>query len=233
MANITRIGQLGSTGTSSGPHLHQYVRNLETNQYEDPSIHRSKFLNVRLGPNRVPQYIPDDKGGLMLNPAAGLQMTSGWGPRNTGIRDASTYHKGLDLAGAEGTDVFVEGNIKFLPKPNQGGLGNVAAWLTPDQKYEIGYGHMKTLGEASDLTNTATTASPADSKANAFEGLLTGLLLGMGIKGKQEPAETFETKLKKQLISQVFQPSQSQDFLTSFITSNLQSNPFVVPDILS
>jgi|DEB19_MinimDraft_3_1074340.scaffolds.fasta_scaffold01545_4 hypothetical protein len=232
MANITRIGQLGSTGVSSGPHLHAYVRNLETNQYEDPGIHRSKFLNVRVGPNRVPKYIDDGKGGLILNPAAGLTMTSGWGPRNTGIPDASTDHRGRDYAGKEGTDIFVEGNVKFIPRPDQGGLGNVAAWLTPDQKYELGYGHMKSLGEASDLTNTTTAQAPAEAKGNQFETLLTGLLLGMRAGGRETRQESFETKLQRDLVNQLFQPSQEQNFLNSFIASSLQSNPFTVPNIL-
>jgi murein DD-endopeptidase MepM/ murein hydrolase activator NlpD len=66
MAKITRLGQLGSTGISSGPHLHGYVLNLQTNQYEDPGIHRSKFLGVRVGPNRVPKYIADEIQALLV-----------------------------------------------------------------------------------------------------------------------------------------------------------------------
>lgn len=205
MAKITRLGQLGSTGISSGPHLHAYVKNLATGEYEDPGIHRSKFLNVRIGPNRVPKYISDGKGGLLLNPAAGLQMTSGWGPRDPGIEGASTYHRGRDYAGEEGTEIFVEGDIKFTPRPNVGGYGNLATWMTPDQKYELGYGHMKTLGEASDLTG-GKVADPSGAGTDPKE-FLVGYLLGTGLMG--EPKESAATSIKRQLVQQLMQPPQA------------------------
>lgn len=208
MAKITQIGQLGSTGVSSGPHLHAIVRNLKTGEYEDPGIHRSKFLNVRIGPNRVPKYISDGKGGLLLNPEAGLTMTSPWGPRNTGIAGASTYHRGRDYAGEEGTEIFVEGDIKFTPRPNAGGYGNLATWLSPDQKYELGYGHMKTLGEASDLTG-GKTQDPLSTSINPKE-FLTGYLLGSNFAG--QPEETAATKVKRQLVQGMLQPPQNNMF---------------------
>lgn len=208
MANITRVGQLGSTGISSGPHLHTIVKNLKTGEYEDPGIHRSKFLNVRIGPNRVPKYIDDGKGGLMLNPAAGLVMTSGWGPRNTGIAGASKYHRGRDYAGKEGTEIFVEGDIKFTPRPNAGGYGNLATWTTPDQKYELGYGHMKTLGEASDLTG-GKVADPSGAGSDPKEFLL-GYLMGTGFTG--QPKESEGTKMKRALVQQLLQPQEDNTF---------------------
>jgi len=221
MAKITRLGQLGSTGISSGPHLHAYVRNLATGEYEDPGIHRSKFLGVRIGPNRVPKYIPDEKGGLMLNPEAGLQMTSGWGPRNTGIAGASTYHRGRDYAGAEGTEIFVEGDVKFTPRANVGGYGNLATWTTPDQKYELGYGHMKTLGEAADLTG-GKVADPSGAGTDPKEFLM-GYLLGTGFAG--EPRESSATKMKRQLVQQLLQPAEAVNPMQ--LIASLP-NPYVV-----
>ena len=221
MAKITRLGQLGSTGVSSGPHLHAYVKNLATGEYEDPGIHRSKFLGVRIGPNRVPKYIADAKGGLMLNPAAGLQMTSGWGPRDTKIAGASKYHRGRDYAGAEGTEIFVEGDIKFTPRANQGGYGNLATWISPDGKYELGYGHMKSLGEASDLTG-AKVADPSGSGTDPREFLM-GYLLGTGFAGK--PKENAATKMKRDLISQLLQPPVQQNPLDLLIS---MPNPYAV-----
>jgi murein DD-endopeptidase MepM/ murein hydrolase activator NlpD len=208
MANITRVGQLGSTGISSGPHLHAIVKNLETGEYEDPGIHRSKFLNVRIGPNRVPKYIDDGKGGLMLNPAAGLVMTSGWGTRDTGIAGASKYHRGRDYAGKEGTEIFVEGDVKFTPRPNAGGYGNLATWTTPDQKYELGYGHMKTLGEASDLTG-GKVADPSGAGSDPKEFLL-GYLMGTGFTGQSKESEG--TKMKRALVQQLLQPQEDNTF---------------------
>ena len=221
MAKITRLGQLGSTGVSSGPHLHTYVKNLATGEYEDPGIHRSKFLGVRIGPNRVPKYIADEKGGLMLNPAAGLQMTSGWGPRNTGIAGASTYHRGRDYAGAEGTEIFVEGDIKFTPRPDVGGYGNLATWMSPDGKYELGYGHMKSLGEASDLTG-GKVADPSGAGTDPKEFLM-GYLLGTGFAGK--PKETAATAMKRDLINQLLQPPAQQNPLELLMS---MPNPYAV-----
>lgn len=221
MAKITRLGQLGSTGVSSGPHLHTYVKNLATGEYEDPGIHRSKFLGVRIGPNRVPKYIADEKGGLMLNPATGLQMTSGWGPRNTGIAGASTYHRGRDYAGAEGTEIFVEGDIKFTPRSNVGGYGNLATWMSPDGKYELGYGHMKSLGEASDLTG-GKVADPSGAGTDPKEFLM-GYLLGTGFAGK--PKETAATAMKRDLINQLLQPPAQQNPLELLMG---MPNPYAV-----
>lgn len=220
MANITRLGQLGSTGVSSGPHLHAYIRNLETGEYEDPGIHRSKFLNVRVGPDRVPKYIGDGKGGLILNPAAGLVMTSGWGSRDTGIEGASKYHRGRDYAGKEGTEIFVEGDVKFTPRPNAGGYGNLATWTTPDQKYELGYGHMKTLGEASDLSQASSAANTSTANPADFQGMLSGYLLGSLLRG--EPRESPKTQMKRELISSLLQPQQD---MSGALFQQLLSSP--------
>jgi len=218
MAKITRLGQLGSTGVSSGPHLHAYVKNLTTGEYEDPGIHRSKFLNVRVGPNRVPKYIQDKSGQLILNPAAGLTMTSGWGPRNTGIAGASRYHRGRDYAGKEGTEIYIEGDVKFTPRPNAGGYGNLATWNTPDQKYELGYGHMKTLGEATDLSNTsvATTTPPQigyDEAQRRTGDLIEAFMLGTNyeLRKKEEKKEpqTLLGSFKQQVLGNVLQTAMN------------------------
>ena len=185
---------MGSTGVSSGPHLHEYVKNLLTGEYENPEYHKSKFLGVRIGANRVPKYLRGENGEITLNPAAGLTVTSGFGPRNTGIPGASTNHRGRDLAGAEGTEIFVEGNVKFDPRKDAGGYGNLATWTTGDNKYELGYGHMKTLGEATDLTNTsvaptsaaATPVAAPDSKDQELQYALFQQLLNQS----QEPSLT-------------------------------------------
>jgi murein DD-endopeptidase MepM/ murein hydrolase activator NlpD len=198
MAKITRLGQLSSTGISSGPHLHGYVKNLLTGEYENPEYHKSKYLGVRVGPNRVPKYLQGKNGEITLNPAAGLTITSGFGPRNTGIPGASTDHRGVDFGGAEGTEIFVEGDVKFNPRKDAGGYGNLATWTTGDNKYELGYGHMKNLGEATDLTNTSVVpASAATTSSSASD----------------DGSEEMRYALFQQLLNQSQQPSLTQQLL--------------------
>ena len=203
MANITRLGQLSSTGISSGPHLHGYVKNLLTGEYENPEYHKSKYLGVRVGPNRVPKYLQGKNGEITLNPAAGLTITSGFGPRNTGIPGASTDHRGVDFGGAEGTEIFVEGDVKFTPRKDAGGYGNLATWTTGDNKYELGYGHMKNLGEATDLTNTSVV--PASAAATSSSA-------------PDDGSEEMRYALFQQLLNESQQPSLTQQLLSQEIS---------------
>jgi hypothetical protein len=215
MAGIQYFGQAGKTGTATGSHLHTYVKELSTGKYLNPATIRTPLLGVRLGENRVPALIKDEKGNLKLNPEAGITLTSDFGPRSAPTKGASTYHQGEDWAVREGTPVYYEGAGQFVPKANQGGFGNLATLITPDKKYEIGFGHMKSLGGPSSLAPAATKQSDQESAVNT---LLDALFRK---EEKKEPS------LSEQLVGQaVAQSLQSgpQNFLQKY--AGMLSDPY-------
>lgn len=60
---------------------------------------------------------------------AGFPVTSGFGPRNTGIPGASTYHRGIDIGCPSNTKLYAickaGESIKVQYLPNQGSAGNM------------------------------------------------------------------------------------------------------------
>lgn len=121
---------------SSGAHLHVEV--LKNNQRVDPEFARSLLQNVTFGKNNTPvvQQIGTD---WKWN----LERTSKFGPRNTGIKGASTEHRGLDLASASltpGTPISYRGTGTFVPRQGYGALLTTDPQGTP---YELRFLHTK------------------------------------------------------------------------------------------
>lgn len=220
MAGIQYLGQVGSTGTSTGPHKHVYVKELATGKYLDPATIRTPLMGLRIGEQKIPAIIKDSQGKLVLNPAAGITLTSRFGPRSAPTKGASTFHQGEDWALPEGTPIYYEGGGKYVPKANQGGYGNLATFMTGDNKYEIGLGHMKTLGESSDLPSTQL---PVTKEEGDQDLMLLGLM-GLLQQG-QKREKTFKEKLTEDLFSGLLQPPPSigREFLTAYMQSPLPS----------
>jgi hypothetical protein len=141
------IGNVGSEGVSTGPHIHQYVKDLKTGNYIDPRTLQSPLLNVRIGEQEVPLAIKDASGKITFNPAAGATITSEYGTRSAPTAGASSFHQGRDIALAQGTPVKYVGAGTFTPQTGVQGFGNLGTITTPDQRYEIGFGHMSSLGK--------------------------------------------------------------------------------------
>lgn len=215
MAGIIYKGRVGSTGRSTGPHLHVEVQDLATGAFLNPETIRTPLAGLRIGEKRIPALIKTPEGRFTFNPEAGITVTSGYGPRG------GRQHSGEDWALPEGTPIFYEGAGKYVPLTNQGGYGNLSTFNTADNKYQIRLGHMQSLGEAADLTESRV-ADPSGAGFNPKE-FLTGYLLGTGLVG--EPKESGMTTIKRQLVKQLLQP-QETDMFGKLLMS--MPNPYAV-----
>ena len=223
MAGITYFGQVGSTGTSTGPHKHLYIKDLQTGSYKDPSTLRSIQTGFRIGQNRVPALIKDPKGGYTINPESGITITSRFGPR--GGRE----HQGEDWALPEGTPIYYEGAGTFKPMANQGGYGNLATFTTPDNRYEIGVGHMKTLGKEGSVGGLPAVAQPGTqpqtSDLQRENDILRAYAYGAGMRlPQEEKKKDFKTTFREQLIGQMLDQALNP---SAFLPNYVSQNPFL------
>jgi len=201
MAGITFKGRVGSTGRSTGPHLHVEVEDLATGARINPETIRTPLAGLRIGEKRVPALIRTPEGKFVFNPEAGITVTSKFGPRG------GRQHQGEDWALPEGTPIFYEGAGKYVPLANQGAYGNLSTFTTGDNKYQIRLGHMQSLGEAADLSQGASTANTSASNPSDFQGMLSGYLLGSLLRG--EPKEDPKTQMMRGFVKELVQPKQN------------------------
>lgn len=222
MAGITYLGQVGSTGTSTGPHKHVYVKDLSTGQYIDPATIRSALAGVRIGEQRIPALIRNKEGKYDFNPQAGITLTSRYGPRSAPTRGATTYHQGEDWALPEGTPVYFEGTGTYKPLANQGGYGNLASFTTGDNKYELGFAHMKSLGKPGDIASGAAPTTPAQPTVDAdsrTQDILKAFMYGAQLQngGPERSKRTVQDVIKEQLVGGlVSQALNPMGFLDSY-----------------
>ena len=213
MAGIQFLGRVGSTGVSTGPHKHVYVKDLTSNQYLNPSTIRTPLMGLRVGDQRTPVFQQTKEGKIQFNPSAGITLTSPYGPR------WGKFHRGEDWALLEGTPVYYEGGGTFVPKANQGGYGNLATLITPDKKYEIGIAHLKSLGGASELPGTS---KPQVKAEDDFTDNLLADFLYKAMKGQQGLSK--EEQIQAQLLGQLSQPqarSPGRQLLEAFMGAPL------------
>jgi tape measure domain-containing protein len=142
----------GSTGISSGPHFD--VRRADGGRITEAEA-RALF---DAGVNR------------------GLQMTSGYGPRNTGIPGASTFHRGIDLAGAANTPLNLASGYSMVSSGMEGGLGYTANVRGPQgQMYKVGHlqepgaGGMPASRQRAELKKDYNAALAAQTALNQKE----------------------------------------------------------------
>lgn len=234
------VGNIGSTGTATGPHIHKYVKDLKTGAYIDPSTIKSALTGIQIGEKRTPLVRRTSTGGFEWNPDTGLTVTSRFGKRDAPTAGASTYHQGIDFGGATGTPVYLQGYGKALPVPSAGGYGNLMTFRTADNKYELGFGHMSKLGPeaqvyASNL-NTKPTAPvlPASDFAVYNQGQQAGQGIGalatLGfmnkLLGDAKSSRSSSSGLYSSLIGSLLKPEQNTT--TDFLMNYMMNNPYEV-----
>jgi flagellum-specific peptidoglycan hydrolase FlgJ len=114
----------GGTGVGSGPHLHMGVFDPQQGSYINPTGYEN-YITV---------------GGVPI--AKKYTVTSGYGPRNTGIPGASTNHRGVDYGIPEGTKLSVRGGRYMRTWWDEGGGGYVSSYrLTDGRELRLMHGH--------------------------------------------------------------------------------------------
>jgi hypothetical protein len=231
MAQKYYIGNIGSTGTSTGPHGHVYVRDLQANKYIDPATAKSLLAGFRVGQNEIPLITKNKAGVLDINPESGLTLTSKYGARERPTAGASSFHQGWDLAGPTGTQLkYVSDGGEYTPKTNQGGFGNLGVFTTPDKRYEIGVGHLQSTGkQASNPGSKGSSASGTGIDENAADAAANKILAA--IFGQKEKEPTTTEQLISTLIERKLKPQKSQDFMASYLASNM--NPYMDEEMKS
>ena len=210
MAAKIFIGNVGYEGIATGPHIHEYVKDLRTGQYIDPRTFQSPLLDVRIGAQETPLAIKDPSGKIVLNPAVGAQVTSEFGSRSAPTAGASSFHQGRDIALPYGTPVKYFGAGQFTPQTGVQGFGNLGTITTPDQRYEIGFGHMSSLGKPSnvpastpDTSTGSQTPSYADSQQRTkdlLEAFMYGAVAGRNPNFQEVKAKSLADQMKEQLL---------------------------------
>lgn len=211
----TFIGNVGMEGTATGPHLHQYVKDLRTGQMIDPRTFQSPLLDVRVGQQEVPLAIKDSSGKIILNPAAGATVTSEFGPRTAPTAGASTDHKGRDIALAYGTPIKYVGAGQYTPLTGVAGFGNLGTITTPDQRYEIGFGHLSSVGKPVNVPGVAGADQPTGYEdaqkrtKDLLEAFMYGAQFGKGYGEDKPTAQSFADQMKAQMVQSILGGGQS------------------------
>jgi len=160
MSNFLHVGSVidhrNDRFATSGDHLDvrvipKYGENA--GQHIDPASRPNLLNRIHIGDG-------DNRRGL-----TSYQMTSGFGPRNTGIKGASKNHKGQDYAIGSGNNIYVQGGTGYF---SQNGVGVASISDAQGNPYELEFFHTN-VGKPIE-----STRSEAKEKAQAFQSLREG-----------------------------------------------------------
>ena len=163
MSNFLHVGSVidhkNDRFATSGDHLD--VRIIPkygefSGQHIDPALRPGLLNRIHIGDG-------DNRRGL-----TSYQMTSGFGPRDTGIKGASKNHKGQDYAIGAGNNIYVQGGTGYF---SQNGVGVASISDDEGNPYELEFFHTN-VGENSKGDTTPTPARvEAKTKAQDYKSM--------------------------------------------------------------
>lgn len=111
------------------------LKNIKNNVNPEQFTKSDLEYASRVNANRLNSYQPFKDG-------AKFEISSLFGPRNTGIKGASRYHKGVDLASPSGTTVVAASGGVVIVSDVQSGYGGVIK-IDHGNGFKTVYGHLK------------------------------------------------------------------------------------------
>jgi hypothetical protein len=214
---------------SSGPHADFRYRKKGSDVWENPAFGKSVILkNIGVGDKNLPLYVSDNNT-WKLNPEVGAVLTSGYGPRNTGIPGASRYHVGHDYSGGllskPGTRLSWLGNVSDRKVINESSSMIVTKDPNSGQEYEVSFLHVKP--DKTPFAGGTFTGTPSQPQSGV------GIAQNPSSQGQQfifnvdigEAMQNLlaEAKAKKEESQEP--PSLFEQFKQSVIAQALGSNP--------
>lgn len=182
----------------------------------NPEEARSLLQNVLVGPGQAP-LVQQTKEGWKWN----TSITSKYGPRSAPTAGASTFHEGIDLPYAPGTQIAYKGYGTFQPEKGYGVLKTMDPQGNP---YDIQFLHTtpaKAASVGSDAIPQPVELPGAEGQLDQpsrTEDILKAFLYGAKYAKGQEPTEkSLADELKGQIIGGVISNALSpKNFLSSY-----------------
>ena len=232
MAGLIPVGSIvdprQDVFASSGPHLDvRVIPRFGSQQGKriNPETARTLLQNILIGPGKTP-LVQQTGNDWRWN----FPITSKFGPRNTGIPGASTYHEGIDVSGggiAPGTPVAYKGYGTYQPDR---GFGTIRTMDPQGNPYDIQLLHTKPGAKAEVGSTIAPNAPqlPQDPQqqqqtdtrtSDILEAFLYGTEYQKGQKQQQAPG--LKDQLVAGLLSQALKPQ------STFISRYIQQEPYI------